>query len=416
MTLPVWNVISVFLGMQESNDSMRNQVPFLELQSLKRTKPKHLLDDVLNRNVFHEIRKFFEQNDRRLAQPVNRFVVNANLSTPQLKTLYSKLIRMAKYKRKDAVKILLQVAGYDPPTDDLLSKEPLLPSPVFHRRRTFLTSEAWNLELLKTVKKQSNGTKAGKGGYGSVRKYMYNSKPVVVKTQLAYDSERARIRDEIEILRSLQFQNCVAKILAHSDLGTSGKASNVEIMMEYGGEDLFALLKRREKGDQVFEQVFSKVKDCLQCIHKSNIVHMDIKPENILIDIHNEPRLIDFGLSVKENERIKGGTVYYLSPNLVLKRGKTALKMYDFHSLAIVLLEFWFLRHTDKKEDPIGLLMLNHSHILPTQLKTLYDDLMSGAESLTLRQMRDHYRSDNLYAYCLRTKQEAVMNTRQIKR
>ena len=68
------------------------------------------------------------------------------------------------------------------------------------------------------------------------------------------------------------------------------------------------------------EQLFS----ALECIHRNNYLHMDLKPENIMLKIYPnlhdmktvQIKLIDFGLSCKKNEKRTGirGTRLYLPP------------------------------------------------------------------------------------------------------
>ena len=41
----------------------------------------------------------------------------------------------------------------------------------------------------------------------------------------------------------------------------------------------------------------TKISQAMEASHQCGILHLDIKPENILIDELNEPRLVDFGMS-----------------------------------------------------------------------------------------------------------------------
>jgi len=61
-------------------------------------------------------------------------------------------------------------------------------------------------------------------------------------------------------------------------------------------------------------------------IHQKNIIHGDIKPENIILDLEGVPRIMDFGLSncySKNNFYQTGGTLAYKTPEVILERNHT---------------------------------------------------------------------------------------------
>lgn len=57
-------------------------------------------------------------------------------------------------------------------------------------------------------------------------------------------------------------------------------------------------------------------------VHSKNIIHRDIKPQNILINKENIPKFIDFGRSVRlksVNDKLKGseGTYHFMAPEML---------------------------------------------------------------------------------------------------
>jgi tRNA A-37 threonylcarbamoyl transferase component Bud32 len=83
--------------------------------------------------------------------------------------------------------------------------------------------------------------------------------------------------------------------------------------------------------------------DALAHAHERGIVHRDVKPSNVLLDEHESPKLVDFGIALlaggirltAANEIV--GTPAYLSPEQV--RGETVGPATDVYALGLVLLE-----------------------------------------------------------------------------
>jgi serine/threonine protein kinase len=91
--------------------------------------------------------------------------------------------------------------------------------------------------------------------------------------------------------------------------------------------------------------IIKDIASALSCLHQNNIVHQDIKPDNILIDSQHNYMLTDFGISSKMRSTLRkhstsknSMTVAYAPPERFGKRPQTVFAG-DVFSLAVMVYE-----------------------------------------------------------------------------
>ena len=102
------------------------------------------------------------------------------------------------------------------------------------------------------------------------------------------------------------------------------------------------------KKPQTFNEIqtkffISNIIIALEYIHSQKIIHRDVKPENLVLDINGYARLTDFGIAIvnkKENSKESSGTTGYMAPEVILLQGHSYPA--DFFALGVIGYEFMF--------------------------------------------------------------------------
>lgn len=116
------------------------------------------------------------------------------------------------------------------------------------------------------------------------------------------------------------------------------------IVMELlAGEDLRSAIEKNHLGDLASKlRIAQQAARALKHIHGLNIIHRDIKPDNLHIDQSGRVRLMDFGIAKTKDLSLTRtgfavGTPFYMAPEQVM--GKTLTPSADIYAFGIVLYE-----------------------------------------------------------------------------
>ncbi len=184
----------------------------------------------------------------------------------------------------------------------------------------------------------------GIGGMAEVYRAQDNvlGRRVAVKVMLphyAADSEfTQRFRQEAAAAANLQSPYIVNVYDWGQDEGT------YYIVMEFvRGSDLKTAINQRGAINQrKVAEIGAQVCQALTVAHNLDIVHRDIKPQNIMVQPDGNVKVMDFGIaraknSVKQKTEAVLGTAHYISPEQA--QGKELTAASDIYSLGIAMYE-----------------------------------------------------------------------------
>ncbi|KAK7019703.1 hypothetical protein SK128_013847 [Halocaridina rubra] len=144
----------------------------------------------------------------------------------------------------------------------------------------------------------------GKGSYGKVYKIRYNEGYAVMKVPMEnHKSIIHSFKIEKEILQYLDGAGGAPRLLASCN-------DPIAIIMEFcPGKTFWDCICDNEVSTDSIFQTFPEIAKQLQEIHSKGIIHVDIKIDNVLVDIPDEGKkpkinIIDFGMSCQVGTHI----------------------------------------------------------------------------------------------------------------
>ncbi|WP_425613429.1 protein kinase [Anatilimnocola sp. NA78] len=207
--------------------------------------------------------------------------------------------------------------------------------------------------------------KLGQGGMGAVFKAidLSSNQPVAIKllNQAAAMHPNAvrRFTKEARLLAALNNPHITNLLEVNDEDGVP------YIVLEFvDGINLQQLL--RERGPLPEREALALIADVAKALvdaHQREIVHLDIKPENILLDRDHRARLTDFGIArfIDQSQSLAMtqaggliGTPLYMSPEQFKGRDEVRPQS-DIYSLGITLYELLTCRTPFTADDPISL-------------------------------------------------------------
>ena len=187
------------------------------------------------------------------------------------------------------------------------------------------------------------GRLLGKGAFGKVNLALHiaSGKLVAIKSfnkkKLLSEHSKQKIKTEIDVLKKLKNSNFFTKIY-----DTFQTETHILIVMEFICADLLGFIRKREKlSEKISKIIFIQIIQGLKYMHKFNIVHRDIKLDNLLLDLSNTIKICDFGVSkvLKSPDEImydQCGTPAYIAPEVFGNSGYKGFSC-DIWSLGVTL-------------------------------------------------------------------------------
>ncbi|KAK3209537.1 hypothetical protein GRF29_69g2166858 [Pseudopithomyces chartarum] len=203
------------------------------------------------------------------------------------------------------------------------------------------TPKQWHLGMFEI------GKPLGKGKFGRVYLAKERTTGFICGLKVLHKSELQQGKVEKQVRREIEIQSH----LAHPNIlrlyGHFHDAKRIFLILEFAAQgELYKHLRKEQRfPEPKAAQYIAQMAAALKYLHKKHVMHRDIKPENILVGIHGEIKISDFGWSVHAPNNRRNtmcGTLDYLPPEMLTGRGKDTFysEKVDLWSLGVLTYEF----------------------------------------------------------------------------
>ncbi len=230
----------------------------------------------------------------------------------------------------------------------------------------------------------------GEGGMADV----YLAIDTIINREVAIKILRGELgNDPVTLLRFQREANAASKlnhpnVVQVYDVGTS--EDRHFIVMEYiRGKTLKQLIQLRgalhkEEAVSIMKQLLSAVAEA----HRHNIIHRDIKPQNVLVKDDGTVKITDFGIALAHNavqltqSDSVLGSAHYLAPETT--RGEAATNQCDIYSLGIVFYELLCGSVPFTGDNPVQIAMKHLSEEIPS-IREFNPSLPQSIENIIIK-------------------------------
>ena len=237
----------------------------------------------------------------------------------------------------------------------------------------------------------------------------------ILKEEFASDQEfRRQFHVEAQAVAMLSHPN----IVNIYDVSRSGNVDYI-VMELIDGITLKEYLSRRGRLSPKEVTVFAtQIARALEHAHDHNIIHRDIKPQNIMLLRDGTVKVADFGIAhfaARENTYSKGeaiGSVHYVSPEQA--RGSYVDNRTDLYSLGVVMYEMITGRLPFEGDTPVSI-ALQHINSIALPPSVFAEDVPEQLEEITMRAMNPSLTKRYSSAAQILSDLEAFRNDQQFK-
>ncbi|KAF2124942.1 kinase-like protein [Dothidotthia symphoricarpi CBS 119687] len=203
------------------------------------------------------------------------------------------------------------------------------------------TPKQWHLGMFEI------GKPLGKGKFGRVYLAKERASGFVCALKVLHKSELSQGKVEKQVRREIEIQSHLAHPNILRLFGHFHDAKRIFLILEFAGKgELYKHLRREQRfPEPKAAHYVAQMAAALKYLHKKHVMHRDIKPENILVGIHGEIKISDFGWSVHAPNNRRNtmcGTLDYLPPEMIRGGGKDNYysEKVDLWSLGVLTYEF----------------------------------------------------------------------------
>ena len=237
----------------------------------------------------------------------------------------------------------------------------------------------------------------------------------ILKEEFASDEEfRRKFHDEAQAVAMLSHPN----IVNIYDVSRSGNVDYI-VMELIDGITLKEYLSRRGQLSPKEVTIFAtQIARALEHAHDHDIIHRDIKPQNIMLLRDGTVKVADFGIAHfadQENTYSKGeaiGSVHYVSPEQA--RGSFVDNRTDLYSLGVVMYEMITGRLPFEGDSPVSI-ALQHINSIALPPSIFAEDVPEQLEEITMKAMNPSLSRRYAAAGQILTDLETFQNNQQFK-